>query len=110
MSRCLGNDMEVKREATYFGETNTQYLGINERVKGSFRPDVVVHDAGDPLAVQAIYDYKFTCPFDNYPEWGTVDNPLSKKYDGQSQGRLYWEVLQPRSGRCKLVNPFFGVL
>ncbi|WP_257457873.1 hypothetical protein [Archangium lipolyticum] len=64
-----------------------------EELKGTLEPDVVIHD-GDPLQVQAVYDFKFKCVnFDEYPEWRRY--PPGHRYEGRLQGDVYKEAFGP---------------
>jgi hypothetical protein len=64
-----------------------------EDLKGTLEPDVVIH-TGDPLQVQAVYDFKFRCvDFDLPPKWR--DYPEGHRYAGESQGKIYEEAFGP---------------
>jgi hypothetical protein len=74
-----------------------------EELKGTLEPDVIIH-MGDPLQVQAVYDFKFRCvDIDKAPEWRTY--PAGHRYAGKSQGAIYEEafgkvvqLIGPRKG------------
>jgi hypothetical protein len=74
-----------------------------EELKGTLEPDVVIH-MGDPLQVEAVYDFKFRCvDFDREPEWRPY--PPGHRYAGKSQGDIYKEafgtvvhLIGPRKG------------
>jgi hypothetical protein len=74
------------------------------QLKGTLRPDVVIH-SGDPLQVQAIYDFKFGCTGLDPPEWTQYgeDHP----YRGLNQKRLYGKALHKNALR---VIPRMGVM
>ncbi|WP_309891609.1 hypothetical protein [Archangium sp.] len=64
-----------------------------EELKGTLEPDVVIH-TGDPLQVQAVYDFKFRCvDFDRGPSWR--EYPPGHRYAGESQGNIYQEAFGP---------------
>jgi hypothetical protein len=74
-----------------------------EGLKGTLEPDVVIH-TGDPLQVQAVYDFKFRCvDFDKPPRWS--EYPSGHRYAGELQGKIYKEafgdvveLIGPRKG------------
>ncbi|HYO55985.1 hypothetical protein [Archangium sp.] len=53
-------------------------------------PDIVIH-SGNPLDVLAVYDFKFPCPFSNYPSWNNY--PKGHPYSSSNQGAIYQEFL-----------------
>lgn len=59
--------------------------GCGNELKGTIVPDVVIH-SGDPLEVQAAYDFKFPCPSSNLPDWVKYAN-------GSNQGDAYRRLL-----------------
>jgi hypothetical protein len=74
-------------------------------LKGSIVPDIVIH-TGNPLQLQAIYDYKFPCantdnivPWDTYPE-GHPNHRLD-------QGTTYHRLLGVKPAR---IQPRLGVI
>ncbi len=75
-----------------------------EALKGTLEPDVVIH-SGDPLQVQAVYDFKFRCvKFDQPPEWRRY--PQGHRYAGESQGDIYKEAFGPE---VHLIGPRKGI-
>jgi hypothetical protein len=74
-----------------------------EGLKGTLEPDVVIH-TGDPLQVQAVYDFKFRCVgIDKPPRWS--EYPSGHRYAGELQGKIYKEafgdvveLIGPRKG------------
>jgi hypothetical protein len=75
-----------------------------EELKGTLEPDVVIH-LGDPLQVQAVYDFKFPCvDFDRSPRWR--DYPEGHRYARKSQGDIYEEAFGPE---VHLIGPRKGV-
>ncbi len=78
--------------------------GNGGELLGSLQPDVVIH-AGDPLAVQAVYDFKFPCVNSGrVPKWD--DYPDDHPYSGSNQGEMYERVLGAKPLR---VVPRLGV-
>jgi hypothetical protein len=78
--------------------------GNGGELLGSLKPDIVIH-AGDPLRVQAVYDFKFPCTnTDRMPKWGQYD---SGPYEGRSQGEVYEEAFAQEAFR---VAPHIGVV
>jgi hypothetical protein len=79
--------------------------GRGSELRGTLRPDVVLH-MGDPLQVQAVYDFKFPCVNPGGPpRWNTY--PRGHAYDGETQGNLYKEALGPEPRR---IVPRWGAL
>lgn len=79
--------------------------GCGDELIGTLVPDVVIHE-GDPLQVQAIYDFKFPCVnSDRPPRWReyTPGHP----YHPFSQGELYREAL---GAEVRRVVPRLGVI
>jgi hypothetical protein len=75
-----------------------------EGLKGTLEPDVVIH-TGNPLQVQAVFDFKFRCVnFDLEPEWR--EYPPGHRYAGESQGDIYKEAF---GEVVELIGPLKGV-
>jgi hypothetical protein len=79
--------------------------GLLEKLLGTLIPDVVIHAVGDPLKVQAVYEFKFPCPSSNDPAWR--DYPEDHPYHPSNQGELYGEAL---GGGTALVAPAWGIV
>jgi hypothetical protein len=80
--------------------------GLEVLLMGTVIPDVVLHARGNPLQVQAVYDFKFPCPASSHsPRWR--DSPADHPYSQGSQKDLYQKALgvEPR-----LVAPVHGVI
>jgi hypothetical protein len=78
--------------------------GNGGELLGTLKPDVVLH-SGDPLRVQAIYDFKFPCVnTDQMPKWR--EYPADHPYEGRNQGEIYKEAFS--SGVFR-VAPHIGV-
>jgi hypothetical protein len=79
--------------------------GNQGELRGTVKPDVVIH-SGDPLDVQAVYDFKFPCVNPNrIPHWDTY--PEGHPYQGNSQGRVYEQLLGVEPAR---IMPRWGVI
>ncbi|RYZ39219.1 MAG: hypothetical protein EOO71_20965 [Myxococcaceae bacterium] len=74
---------------------------------GSIVPDVVLHALGNPLNVQAVFDFKFPCPVTNPPNWDTY--PLGHAFAERTQGAVYQQLLRSAQ-RPLLVSPNSGVI
>jgi hypothetical protein len=77
------------------------------KLRGTLVPDVVVHASGQPLSIQALYDFKFPCPGDKGPQWGEYLGGRTSR--DKNQGRVYWDYLQVR-GEPALVHPVRGIV
>jgi hypothetical protein len=64
--------------------------GCWDELQGTLVPDVVIH-TGNPLLVQAVYDFKFPCPSGNKPRWNSY--PRGHPYYESNQGAMYQEAL-----------------
>ncbi|MBM7112924.1 hypothetical protein [Archangium primigenium] len=80
------------------------HTGCGEDLKGTLRPDVVLH-SGDPLLVQALYDFKFPCDASTTPSWRRY--PPGHVHAGKSQGDVYRAMF---AAPTALVAPRWGVL
>jgi hypothetical protein len=79
--------------------------GNGGELLGTLVPDVVIH-VGDPLQVQAVYDFKFPCVnTDEPPRWGQY--PDGHPYEDLNQGEVYEKVLGPKPAR---IVPRLGVV
>ncbi|ATB29348.1 hypothetical protein [Melittangium boletus] len=77
--------------------------GCGEELKGTLRPDVVIH-SGNPLEVQAVYDFKFPCPPSNRPSWRL---PGKENLHPKNQGETYVEAF---NAEAALIAPGWGVV
>ncbi|ATB29368.1 hypothetical protein [Melittangium boletus] len=111
--RCAGEKLERLRAGGYLLEPRYRFnrktgekslVGEEEKaallrqggegLKGTLEPDVVLH-AGDPLRVEAVFDFKFRCVnFTKSPDWRTY--PSGHTYAGRNQGDVYQEAFGPR--------------
>lgn len=73
---------------------------------GSIKPDIVVGAAlpgGIKYPVEAVFDFKFSCPSGNKPQWPQYGGdkaygrtPPHSDYDGMKQDEIYREELGPK--------------
>ncbi|MBE4750642.1 hypothetical protein G4177_20955 [Corallococcus sp. ZKHCc1 1396] len=64
---------------------------------GSIVPDVVLHALGNPLKVQAVYDFKFPCPVTNLPSWDRyTEGPFTKLWQNDVYQQLLGSAQPPR--------------
>lgn len=80
--------------------------GLLDKLLGTLVPDVVLHASGNPLKVQAVYDFKFPCPQDKNPSWSNY--PPKHPYEGSNQGEMYRKALG--GGEPARVSPGRGVV
>lgn len=64
--------------------------GAGSQLAGTIVPDVVIH-TGDPLQVQAVYDFKFPCPETNKSSWRRY--PPNNPHGVSDQGAAYHKLL-----------------
>ncbi len=60
-----------------------------KELAGSVVPDVIIH-TGDPLQVQAVFDFKFPCPEGNRAAWR--DYPSGSASGASNQGEAYKSI------------------
>jgi hypothetical protein len=78
--------------------------GNGGELKGTIKPDIVIH-AGNPLLVQAVYDFKFPCAnTDKRPDWR--EYPEGHPHEGMNQGDIYKEAL---GATPRIVVPRLGI-
>jgi hypothetical protein len=65
--------------------------GRSAELIGTLEPDVVIHLPGQPLHVQATFDFKFPCVNGGKPRWREYDGG---PHAGRNQGELYEEALK----------------
>ncbi len=95
------------RRTTFISEQEAQSLLRQRRgdeLKGTLRPDVVIH-SGNPLQVDIVYDFKFSCTGTSPAEWS--EYPEGHPYEGISQKQMYETVLKTKAWR---IVPWWGVL
>ncbi len=72
---------------------------------GTLVPDVVLHETGNPMKAQKVYDYKFPCRPTTQPSWHTYS--AEHPYDGFGQNEMYEKALG--ISKANSVSPHFGV-
>jgi hypothetical protein len=87
--KTLEGGVEFKIEATY--SKSGQFQGENVIMEDSIRPDVVIHQRGNPDHVLHVFDFKFPCPPSNSANWRTYDKGL---YKGRRQDDVYRDLLR----------------
>jgi len=100
-------NLETKEKSLITPEEKAALLRKGgEELKGTLEPDVVIH-TGDPLQVQAVYDFKFRCmDFDLAPEWRRY--PPGHRYAGRLQGDIYKDAFRP--AQVEIIGPRKGIL
>lgn len=79
--------------------------GCGDELLGTIRPDVVLH-SGDPLDIQAVFDFKFPCVnSDKKPEWRRY--PETSPHHGCNQGEVYQLALDVEP---VIIFPRWGIL
>ncbi|RKH08006.1 hypothetical protein D7X74_32475 [Corallococcus sp. CA047B] len=78
--------------------------GCTEELRGTIKPDLVLHADRNLLKAALILDFKFPCPEDNPPQWTTYGQ--NSVYFGKGQGKVYKEAL---GGDAMLISPMEGV-
>ncbi|RKH41954.1 hypothetical protein D7Y23_32110 [Corallococcus sp. AB050B] len=79
--------------------------GCTDELRGTIKPDLVLHADRSLGKAALILDFKFPCPEDNEPRWTKYGG--SSPYDGKTQKMIYEDAL---GGRALLVSPRDGVL
>ncbi|NMO22032.1 hypothetical protein HPC49_35600 [Pyxidicoccus fallax] len=80
--------------------------GWQHLLLGTLVPDFVIHETGNPLKVQAVYDFKFPCANDLDVQWRLY--PPRHPYQFKDQGRMYKEALGGDETPA-LVSPILGI-
>jgi hypothetical protein len=75
----------------------------HEQLLGSIKPDIVVHPAGFPNRIQAVYDFKFSCMGYRGAWRRYTKGPHQKR----SQGEVYEEFLGIKP---KIIDPPNGTI
>ncbi|RYZ15927.1 MAG: hypothetical protein EOO70_05700 [Myxococcaceae bacterium] len=78
--------------------------GCTEELRGTIKPDLVLHGDRNLLKAALTLDFKFPCPDSNRPQWTRYGG--SSPYANQTQQDVYEEAL---GGRALLVAPKTGV-
>ena len=95
-------DPVTRRKELVSKEQRTELLrqGKGSHLKGTLVPDVAIH-SGNPLEVQAVYDFKFPCLRESLPKWSTY-NEEGHPYRDRTQGDVYEAVF----GEALRVTPW----
>jgi hypothetical protein len=99
----------LEQRYRYDWKARTRHLedrkpGRGVDLSGTVVPDVVIH-SGNPVEVQAVYDFKFPCPEDNSPQWSTY--PRGHPYHPASQGAIYQKIF---NAIPRIVAPWWGLI
>ncbi|WP_233587530.1 hypothetical protein [Corallococcus sp. CA049B] len=78
--------------------------GCTDELRGTIKPDIVLHGDRNLLKSALTLDFKFPCPDSNLPKW-TEYGP-SSPYIGMNQGEVYKAAL---GGPALLISPGNGV-
>nr|WP_254330161.1 hypothetical protein [Corallococcus exiguus] len=78
--------------------------GCTEELRGTIKPDLVLHGDRDLLKSALTLDFKFPCPDSNEPQWTRYGG--NSPYASQTQQEVYEQAL---GGRALLVSPRKGV-
>lgn len=79
--------------------------GCTDELRGTIKPDLVLHAERDLLKAVLILDFKFPCPDTNPPQWTRYGN--SSPYAGRTQEDVYQTAL---GGAARLISPSKGVV
>ena len=71
-----------------------------EELRGTIKPDIVLHSDYNLLQAALILDFKFPCPPTNRPYWNEYREP--SPYAGADQGKIYKKAL---GGKTLLITP-----
>jgi hypothetical protein len=102
-----GYDAKTKQTRLISREQVEEWLqaGWLHLLLGTLVPDVVIHETGNPLKVQAVYDFKFPCHASTDPSWHRY--PPNHPYQGFTQGDMYQRVLKVDAPA--FVSPNWGI-
>lgn len=78
--------------------------GCTEELRGTIKPDVVLHADHNLLKAALILDFKFPCPGNNEPRW--TEYGSNSPYADASQRTIYEKAL---GGKALLISPRTGV-
>ncbi|MCY1040147.1 hypothetical protein OV208_02350 [Corallococcus sp. bb12-1] len=78
--------------------------GCTEELRGTIKPDLVLHADRNLLKAALTLDFKFPCPDTNTPQWAEYGE--SSPYASLKQGNVYEKAL---GGKALLVSPGTGV-
>ncbi|RKH94302.1 hypothetical protein [Corallococcus sp. AB038B] len=78
--------------------------GCTEELRGTIKPDLVLHGDRNLLLAVLILDFKFPCPGTNRPQWTRYGS--SSPYADDLQGSVYEIAL---GGKALLISPAKGI-
>ncbi|MHA7634277.1 hypothetical protein [Corallococcus sp. M7] len=78
--------------------------GCTEELRGTIKPDIVLHADRNLLKSALTLDFKFPCPDTNPPRW--TEYGSNSPYADQSQWTIYEKAL---GGQVPLISPRTGV-
>ncbi|WP_367616458.1 hypothetical protein [Corallococcus exercitus] len=78
--------------------------GCTEELRGTLKPDLVLHGDRNLLKAALTLDFKFPCPDSNRPQWTRYGR--SSPYADDLQGSVYEKAL---GGKALLISPAKGV-
>jgi hypothetical protein len=103
----LQGGMELKIEAAYdWTKGQNPTYNPNPSATGTIRPDIVIHQKGDPSSVVMVIDMKFPCPADGTPASPPRKHP-HKENTHTTQAAICEEGLKPTHG-VWLLSPLWG--
>ncbi|WP_233166427.1 hypothetical protein [Archangium sp. Cb G35] len=74
--------------------------GCTHKLRGTIKPDIVLHSDYNLLGAALIIDLKFPCPSSNDPTWRSYGR--NSAYDGLTQGQVYQQALD---GKAFMLTP-----
>ncbi|AFE07456.1 hypothetical protein COCOR_07308 [Corallococcus coralloides DSM 2259] len=78
--------------------------GCTDELRGTIKPDIVLHGDRDLLKSALTLDFKFPCPDSNEPQWTRYGR--NSPYANQTQRDIYEQAL---GGRALLISPRRGM-
>ncbi|WP_404368506.1 hypothetical protein ACIHQR_04245 [Corallococcus coralloides] len=78
--------------------------GCTDELRGTIKPDIVLHEDRNLLRAALSLDFKFPCPNTNRPQWARYGS--SSPYADDLQGTVYEKAL---GGKALLISPTKGI-
>ncbi|WP_233587526.1 hypothetical protein [Corallococcus sp. CA049B] len=78
--------------------------GCTDELRGTIKPDIVLHADRNLLKAALTLDFKFPCPNTNRPQWARYGS--SSPYADDLQGSVYEKAL---GGKALLISPVKGI-
>ncbi|MBZ4332397.1 hypothetical protein K8556_16325 [Corallococcus sp. AS-1-12] len=78
--------------------------GCTDELRGTIKPDIVLHEDRNLLKSALSLDFKFPCPNTNRPQWARYGS--SSPYADELQGTVYEKAL---GGKALLISPTKGI-